>query len=137
MYELHIPGTPPSLNRVGSQSNWRTFHRHKKKWEGFIYIALLEVKVPKDQESLTASAVLRFADKRRRDEGNYRVVLEKALGDALQLGWLPDDTPEHFRFGEVRFDPEKGEPLTIVRLEPADPCFCDDRDADFCPVHDG
>ena len=48
--------------------------------------------------------MLRFPARRRRDSGNYRVMLEKALGDALvEGGWLPDDTPEHYEFGGVTF----------------------------------
>jgi len=135
-WELHIPGTPPSLNRVGGTSHWSKHHKFKKQWEGFIWIALQEVHVPKPLESITASAVLRFSYVRRRDEGNYRSTLEKALGDALQLGWIPDDTPRHFRFNGLKFDPEKGQPHTIIRLESVDPCLCDDPEAEYCPLHD-
>jgi hypothetical protein len=65
-----------------------------------------------------ATAELLFPTERRRDEGNYRTALEKALGDALapapsaeerRLGleplnvWLEDDTPDRFTFGAVTF----------------------------------
>lgn len=81
-------------------------------------IALLEQRVPKGAERVEATACLRFPVLRRRDEGNFRVVLEKALGDALQLhGVIADDTPDQFRFGKITFDEEKGTPLTIVELE--------------------
>ena len=116
--QLHLPGTPPSLNQTGASRSWQRFYREKKKWEGYCMIALLEMKVPKGLARVEASALLRFASKRRRDEGNFRVVLEKALGDALQLhGAIADDTPEQFSFGKVAFDEEKGDPLTIVELE--------------------
>jgi len=118
-HELHIPGTPPSLNRL-SHSHWTKFARFKKDWQGFIFIALLDAKVPKHLGSVKASAVLRFNQNRRRDEGNYRATLEKALGDALQLGWIPDDTPDHFQFTDLTFDEEKGKPLTIIRLQSDD-----------------
>lgn len=116
--QLHLPGTPPSLNATGASRSWQRFYREKKKWQGFCIIALLEMKVPKGAARVEATAKLRFPTTRRRDEGNFRVVLEKALGDALQLhGTIADDTPDQFSFGKVTFDEEKGEGLTIVELE--------------------
>jgi hypothetical protein len=118
--QLSLPGTPPSLNTVGSRGAAMAFHRHKKQWEGMCMIALLEMKVPKGLASVEASAVLRFKDRRRRDEGNYRAMLEKALGDALVLGGhLIDDTPDRYRFAQVNFDEERGNPLTTVTLDMA------------------
>lgn len=126
MYELKLPGTPPSMNRVGGQSDWRKFHREKKKWEGYCMIALLEAKVPKGLSNMRGhvkvTAELHFKTKRRRDEGNFRMILEKALGDALQLGWIEDDTPEFYSFGEVTFAEETtSHPMTLVRLEVTSP----------------
>lgn len=64
------------------------------------------------------TASLRFPVKRRRDEGNFRALIEKALGDALQNGgWIPDDTPELYRFGELKFDDKTGPPQTSLLLE--------------------
>lgn len=114
---LSIPGTPPSLNQVGYRSHWSVGRREKQKWEGFLAIALMEQRVPRGLKSVFASAELRFKQKRRRDEGNFRALLEKALGDVLQTGWLPDDTPEYFRFGAVEFSAPCPEPLTIVHLD--------------------
>lgn len=75
-----------------------------------------------------ATAVLTFPTARRRDEGNFRAELEKALGDtlappppkglppgaviSLERRWLTDDTPEHFTFGELTFDVRRGAPAT-------------------------
>jgi len=67
-------------------------------------------------------AVFAFAEltvpvKRDRDEGNFRTPLEKALGDALQNGgWLVNDTPEFFRFGQVTFTLKPGVSETKVTL---------------------
>lgn len=118
VYQLEIPGTPPSLNTTGASRGWQKFAREKKKWEGFCFIALLEQSVPKHGRHIDASALMRFKDKRRRDEGNFRVILEKALGDALQLGnYIEDDTPEFYSFKGVSFAEETGVPLTVVKLE--------------------
>jgi len=119
-FTLKIGGTPKSLNRVAKAKHWAVFQREKKTWEGNIFIALLEAKVPKPLASVYAEASLQFKTARRRDEGNYRSVLEKALGDALQLQWLDDDTPDQFRFGPLHFDDAPGnETLIFLKVERA------------------
>src|SRR5947207_1933958 len=76
---------------------------------------LLAEQLPRRLERVEASAVLTFPTRRRRDEGNYRALLEKALGDALVEGrWLVDDTPERFTFGTVSF--AEGQPRTAIEL---------------------
>lgn len=118
-YELSLPDTPPSLNAVGSRgkSPWR-FVNEKKKWEGLLGIGLMEAKVPRKLERVKATAVLTFPDKRKRDEGNFRVMLEKALGDILTKGgWLIDDDADRYSFGGLEFAEERGDRQTLVRLE--------------------
>lgn len=115
--ELELPGLPKSLNRVGSRGSHFAFHREKKAWEGMIVIALLEEKVPKNVDRVEAGATLYPPTAHRRDEGNYRTMLEKCLGDALQLGWLPDDDPGHFQFKELTFGEKRPKPgLTVIKL---------------------
>lgn len=105
-----IETTPPvSLNRGG---HWTVRHKRKRQAEGELAILLLAAGVPRPipGDRLRATAELLFPTARRRDEGNYRTALEKALGDALcphdpeaPFRWLSDDTPEHFTFGAVTF----------------------------------
>lgn len=119
-YELSLPDVPPSLNKFGSVGGgtpW-PYIRAKQKWEGMFSIALMQQAVPRGLARVIASATLTFKQKRRRDEGNFRFLLEKALGDTLTGGgWLADDTPDAFRFDRVTFNEERGDPLTIVTLE--------------------
>lgn len=120
IFDLEVGDTPPSLNAasLGSKGAHMKFHRLKKQWEGYLTAALLKAKVPKGLARIHATAILRFPSQRRRDEGNFRFLLEKALGDALQLnGQLSDDTPEQFTFGELRFEPDRGDKRTVVTLE--------------------
>jgi hypothetical protein len=117
-YELSLPDVPPSLNAVGSRgkSHW-AYTNAKKKWEGMFFIALLEAKVPKDLLTVEAEAVLTFPAARRRDEGNYRMMLEKALGDILVTGgWICDDIPEFYAFNRLSFDDQLGPKHTLVKL---------------------
>jgi hypothetical protein len=117
IYEIEIPGTPPSINNL-SHAHWTRWRREKQAWEGFCMIALLHRRVPKGLGAAHATASLRFPARRRRDEGNFRAILEKALGDALHGGgWIEDDTPEFFTFGELVFERETGEAVTRIKLE--------------------
>lgn len=120
IYELSIPKVPPSLNamKLGSRGAHMKFYRHKKEWEGLFQITLLEVRVPKGLTKVKATASLRFPQKRKRDEGNFRFMLEKALGDVLQsAGHLADDTPDEFNFEALTFEAATGTPRTTIVLE--------------------
>lgn len=118
MTRLEFASVPPSLNRVGARSDWRTFRRHKKAWERDVWLLLradrgLKPMVP----PVFVQAWLRFPKMRKRDEGNYRSILEKAVGDALQLGgYIPDDDPENYRFIAVTFEPRPGTHRTILEF---------------------
>lgn len=114
---LSIPGVPPSFNEVGFRTHWAVGRRHKQQWEQWLSIALMEQRVPRGLERVTATATIRFKQRRRRDEGNFRVILEKALGDVLQNGWIADDTPDRYRFGEVKLLAPVERPETIVVLD--------------------
>jgi len=99
-----IGATPPSLNVIAGRGSRFEFASAKRRWQSDFGVLLMAEAVPRGLERVEASAVLSFPTRRRRDEGNYRTLLEKALGDALvEGGWLPDDTPDRFRFGRVRF----------------------------------
>lgn len=76
--------------------------KHKLQWQEWLTAALLVEKVPKGLGSVRVQGELRFKQRRRRDEGNFRVILEKALGDALVSGgWLGDDTSDLYRFDRL------------------------------------
>jgi hypothetical protein len=116
-FQLSLHETPPSLNRFTGGSRG-PYHREKKKWQEQLGTALMVAKVPRKLSRVKASATVTFPVKRRRDEGNIRFLLEKALGDILvEGGWLPDDTPDAFTFGAVTVKIEKGKSLTTVDLE--------------------
>lgn len=129
-----IGDSPPSLNRTGSRGSWKSFHRKKKQWQGMLGTALLASgdkladALRSTSGPVLATGTIAFRLNRRRDEGNFRVMLEKSLGDAL-VGdpqawpeglWIPDDTPEHYRFErlELVHEPDLGcDAETRIRLE--------------------
>lgn len=108
---------PPSFNAVGSRGGQMAFHRKKKEWQGIFETLLMSTGFPREWDQITALVRLRFPDKRKRDEGNFRVLIEKALADALVNGrWIPDDDPEHFWLERVHFEQQVGKPLTTIEL---------------------
>jgi hypothetical protein len=110
-------GVPPSLNRVGSRGSFFAWQRTKKRWQTDIEVGLMASALPRPCRFVRAYASLRFPVSRRRDAGNYQALLEKATGDALvNGGWLPDDTPEYFRFEDLRFERDLGPKRTTLQF---------------------
>lgn len=113
---VQLAMTPPSLNQVGARGNPRHFHRVKRQWQKWLELTLMGSSLPRGCEHVSARAVLTFPTSRGRDEGNYRALLEKALGDALQAGrWIENDTPEHYTFPSLTF--AQGPAATTITLE--------------------
>jgi hypothetical protein len=114
--EVHYDDCPPSLNRVHSR-HWSAFRKEKQRWQRIWAGVLLLEGLPRPLETVFANASMRFPVRRPRDEGNFRWMLEKALGDALVEGrWLVDDTQERFSTGAVIFESEPGPHRTTLRL---------------------
>lgn len=118
MTRLDFAAVPPSLNRVGGRGSWRAFRNHKKAWESDVWTLLRAERGFKPMEPpVFVKATLRFPKRRNRDEGNFRVLLEKAVGDALVLGgYIPDDTPAFYRFITVEFDERTGPERTVLEF---------------------
>lgn len=123
---LAMPRTPRSVNALGFRGSSRELQREKRAWEDEIAMSLMaEGFQPRPQfDHISASVVLRFPTNRRRDTGNFRVLLEKAIGDALrgpeaawkEGRWIPDDTPEHYEFKALTFAEDVGHPRTLITL---------------------
>lgn len=142
---IEVPGkVPPSLNEISGRPGAAAYRRFKSLWTGLFLEQLLAAQargelpaiatprrldeIPQGQLSyVVAAGAVRFNVERRRDEGNFRGPIEKALGDALTGGdraawphgrWLPDDTADHFRFqGFAISVDKKAEPKTVVEFE--------------------
>jgi hypothetical protein len=108
---------PPSPNAT-QHRHWTRVRAGKRQLQGDLEIVLMAARLPRPLPGqVQASAVLLVPDRRRRDEGNFRTPLEKALGDALvNGGWLSDDTPEHFHFDTLVFKHEPGVRATRLLL---------------------
>lgn len=114
---LRIPGTPPSFNAIGYRSHWAVSQRHKKQWQEWISVALIAAGVPRGLSQVSATATLKFKQRRRRDDGNFRVIIEKACGDALVEGrWLDDDTAGLYSFGGLSLEAPCEQAETLINL---------------------
>lgn len=112
-------GVPQSLNVHGSGANRFEYQNQKALWQERLTELLEAVRLPRPLARVEAEATLCFPDRRRRDQGNFRFILEKALGDALaEGGWIEDDDWAHYEFGALRRAYERGAAWTQVTLFP-------------------
>lgn len=115
---LFYDDVPPSLNRLSGHHYKGKYAGAKQRWEGILAMMFMVGKVPRKLSRVEVTAELTFPDKRTRDEGNFRMMLEKALGDALKKGgWLPDDGADMYSFGGVTFNPERGPKKTTLTVK--------------------
>ena len=111
-------GAPPSLNVFGSGSQF-LFQQKKKDWERVLTAKLEAASLPRPCARILVEAEAVFPDRSRRDQGNFRFLLEKALGDALTAGgWLEDDDWTRYEFGNLTYAYEKGVSATCLMIFP-------------------
>lgn len=112
-------GAPPSMNVLGS-GNQFIYQAHKKAWQEVLIEQLEGAELPRPLNRVLAEGEVTFPDRRKRDQGNHRFFLEKALGDALvEGGWLADDDWDRFEFGGLAATYEKGVSRTRILLFPS------------------
>lgn len=96
---------------------WYVARSKAKPFREALDLLLRTSPLPRDLDLVVASAELTFPTRRRRDEGNFRTPLEKALGDSLTAnGYLADDTPDHFRVERCWIREEPGDAATVLTL---------------------
>lgn len=109
-------GAPPSLNMFVSQQgagNPMVYQGWKKAWSRALGAELVAAAVPRPLGRVVVEGRVCFPTRIRRDQGNYRFLLEKALGDTLtDGGWLADDDWSQYEFGNLAYVYEKGRSWT-------------------------
>jgi hypothetical protein len=116
--ESHI-GAPSSLNALGS-GNPQIYMGMKSRWQALLLARLEASGLPKPLGRVLVEGEATFPDRIRRDQGNYRVLIEKALGDALtEGGWLEDDDWTRYEFGNLAYVYERGVSRTRLMLFPS------------------
>lgn len=115
---VHV-GTPQSLNFTAGRAAQFTYQAMLKAWKERLAQLLEESGLPRPLEHVLAEGQCCFPDRIRRDQGNHRFILEKALGDALvDGGWLEDDDWTRYEFGRLHHAYEKGESWTALTVFP-------------------
>lgn len=110
-------GLVPASYNTTRYAPWQVSHRYASRLRDDLGFAMMASDLPRGLDTILASAVLVFPTRRRRDEGNFRTPLEKALGDCLTAArYLADDTPDQYRFGGLTFQDEPGAASTIITL---------------------
>jgi hypothetical protein len=111
-------GASGSLNFLGS-GNQFAYQAMKKGWAEALTLALEASGLSKNLNGVLVEGVMCFPDRRRRDQGNHRFIVEKALGDALTAGgWLEDDSWDFYEFGGLARRYAKGESWTRLMVFP-------------------
>lgn len=115
---IEIDQLPPSMNDIiGQGSRWR-YTAEKKKWGKLLKQALQDAGMGRC-DRVYAEGQVTFPSRIKHDQGNYRFMLEKALGDALQAaGVIEDDDWDSYSFGDLSHTYEKGVRRTRLLLMP-------------------
>lgn len=119
----HI-GAPPSLNVLGS-GDPAIYMGMKARWQEMLAALLDASGLPRGLAYVLVEGEITFPDRGRKDQGNFRVLVEKALGDALvdgwedvPGGWLEDDDWTHYEFGGLAYRYEPGVSRTRLLIFP-------------------
>lgn len=111
-------GEPPSFN-VSAGRNPNVYRAELDHWKALLFDLLSASELPRGCARILAEGEAVFPTAAKRDQGNFRVTLEKALGDALQEGgWLPDDSWSHYEFGNLTYRYLPGRSATRLALFP-------------------
>lgn len=127
-------GAPPSLSVMDTNGHF-VYSAYKAAWQQLLAEALERAGLPRGLQHVLAEGECTFPDQRRRDQGNHRFMVEKALGDALVEGspksvrekqpaaaiaggWLEDDAWRFYEFGGLAARYEKGVSKTRLILFP-------------------
>lgn len=116
-------GAPPSLNAGGSGLDRMAFQALKGAWQAAFAEALRGSGLQTGLARVVVEAQIGFPTRASRDEGNYRWMIEKALGDALtEGGYLEDDCffpVRRYSFGGLEGVHAPGRSFTRLLLFPA------------------
>lgn len=104
-HTIYYDDTPPSFNAVGFTGNRWALTAAVKEWKellGALLLLELQNGLPRGCNRVSARVDMEFPSRRRRDAENYRVIISKALGDALTAAQvIPDDTADYFELVAV------------------------------------
>lgn len=111
-------GAPESFNAMAGRDP-NIYRAAVDRWAEALGPLLDASGLPRPLRRVTVEGEVSFGDGRERDQGNYRVIVEKALGDALvRGGFLLADTWSRYEFGGLQREDEPGVSRTRLMLFP-------------------
>lgn len=111
-------GAPESFN-VFAGRDPNVYRTIIGRWSAALEPLLEASGLPRPLDAVKASGTATFPDVSDRDQGNYRVIVEKALGDALvKGGWLTSDDWTRYEFGDLSYAYEPGVSQTVLVVGP-------------------
>lgn len=109
----HI-GAPESFN-LFTHGSWAAYQTAKQRWHVVLEPLLARCGLPRGLAFVLVEGEVSFGDEKDRDQGNHRVVIEKALGDVLvEMGFLAGDKWHQYEFGGLQRIEEPG--VNRIRL---------------------
>lgn len=95
-------GSPPSFNVMAGREVM-IYRNAIKQWADVLRPLLDSSGLPLGLGRVVVEGEVSFGDGVERDQGNYRVIIEKAVGDALvRGGYLAADTWSRYEFGGLQ-----------------------------------
>ena len=113
-------GEPPSFNYFSaSHLTGNLLAGSKQAWQAILLDLLRGSDLPTGLERVLVEGEVTFPTAAKRDQGNFRVIIEKAMGDALQQGgYLPDDDWSRYEFGNLQRRVVRGVSATRLMIFP-------------------
>jgi hypothetical protein len=112
-------GAPESFNVIAGR-NPQIYRAAVERWAEALGPLLTQSGLPRGLGKVVAEGEVSFGDEHDRDQGNFRVIVEKALGDALvRGGYLQSDTWSRYEFGGLQRREEPGVRRTRLMLFPS------------------
>lgn len=117
-------GAPPSYNAIGTGRGTggaaMVGANLLRTWKDILSGHLKESGLSKDLQVVYAEGQITFPTQGDRDQGNFRIIIEKALGDVLEgEGYIPNDSWDHYEFGNLTMRIEPGVSATRLVLFPS------------------
>jgi hypothetical protein len=115
-------GAPQSYNVFTTgPGNAMALISAKQAWQAIFFRLLRESDLPLGLDRVYVEGEITFPEHNdNRDQGNFRVLIEKALGDALEDGgWIVRDSWEHYEFGGLQKREVPGVSATRLMLFPS------------------
>lgn len=111
-------GAPDSFNVMAGRDP-NVYRSILDRWAPVLMAELEASGLPKGLGYVLVEGEVSFGDAVDRDAGNHRVMIEKALGDALvRGGWLVADTWARYEFGGLQRREQRGVSRTRLTLFP-------------------